>query len=492
MGKRIINTSRRSILKIIGAGVPSSFFSSRVGAFERSDVIIIGAGYAGLNAAILLADEGASVTVLEANNRVGGRAYTADHIYGKPELGASQIGPYYARIRDMANRLGVKLKSGANINAPFTYAIGDTLIRKNEWEGHSLNKTVGKERAVVPSAMMAFYFGSHNPLLEFDDWLDPKAAHLDVPLGSWLLEKGISKAALNLVNQGLVSPDAWNVSLLRLLQEDTRGRLMAETPEEIEGFDQLDRFEKYAYTSSRVDGGTSRLPEAMAKSLGESVKKNKIVASIDMTKTKVEVSCLDGTKYSSDFAISALPFGALRRISIAPGLQGEQAAAVRHMPYANNSQIHIRIKGQPFWEQDGMDASLWTDGPLTLVRQPIAYDGSRDRLMVICAGKKGDRIDQLSPEDRGKFAVAEIEKVRPSTKGKLEVTGVHSWPQYQFVYGCGHSFGPGQVNRFAEEMIKPFHRLHFAGEHTRRLEIGMEAAMESGERAAYEVMERIG
>ena len=125
-------------------------------------------------------------------------------------------------------------------------------------------------------------------------------------------------------------------------------------------------------------------------------------------------------------------------------------------------------------------------------RQPIAYDGSRDRLMVICAGKKGDRIDQLSPEDRGKFAVAEIEKVRPSTKGKLEVTGVHSWPQYQFVYGCGHSFGPGQVNRFAEEMIKPFHRLHFAGEHTRRLEIGMEAAMESGERAAYEVMERIG
>ncbi|NDF33966.1 MAG: FAD-dependent oxidoreductase, partial [Euryarchaeota archaeon] len=74
-------------------------------AAERSDVIIIGAGFSGLKAAILLADEGLSVTVLEGNSRVGGRAFTADHVYGKPEFGASQIGPYYARVRDMAQRM---------------------------------------------------------------------------------------------------------------------------------------------------------------------------------------------------------------------------------------------------------------------------------------------------------------------------------------------------------------------------------------------------
>lgn len=483
--------TRRKTLKSFAAVSSLLTIPSKLNAVQVSDVIIIGAGYSGLNAAIILADEGFKVTVLEASSRVGGRAFTGDHIYGKPELGASQIGPYYARIRDMAFRLGVKLKSGANVNAPFTYAIGDTLIKKEEWEGHALNKTIGKERAVVPSAMQGFYVGANNPLQNFDDWLDPNSAHLDVSLASWMIKKGISEQALHLVNQGLVSPDAWNVSLLRILQEDARGKLMAKSPVEIEGFDQLDRFQKYAYTSSRVDGGTSRLPEAMAKFLGKSVKMNKIVSNLDISKSGVEISCLNGERYAADFAISAVPFGSLRRISINPAISGEQAAAVRHMPYANNTQIHIRLKGEPFWEQDGMDASLWSDGPLTIVRQPIGYDGSRDRLMVICAGKKGGRIDQLKPEDRGKFAVQEIEKIRPSTKGKLEVTGVHSWNQYPFIYGCGHSYAPGHVNRFAKEVIKPHGRLHFAGEHTRRMEIGMESAMESGERAAYEILERV-
>ena len=72
----------------------------------------------------------------------------------------------------------------------------------------------------------------------------------------------------------------------------------------------------------------------------------------------------------------------------------------------------------------------------------------------------------------------------------MEVTGVHSWPQYQFVEGCRHSYGPGMVTKYAVEMIKPHGRLHFAGEHTRRLDVGMESAMESGERAAVEVVAR--
>ena len=43
-----------------------------------------------------------------------------------------------------------------------------------------------------------------------------------------------------------------------------------------------------------------------------------------------------------------------------------------------------------------------------------------------------------------------------------------------------------------ESLAKPHRHLHFAGEHTRRLEVGMEAAMESGERAALEVMGVLG
>ena len=118
MPKAALKPSRRRLLQAASGLAVGSLISPRLRAAEKSDVIVIGAGFAGLNTAIMLADEGFSVTVLEANSRVGGRAFTADHIYGKPELGANQVGPYYARVRDMAHRLNIELAPGANINAP--------------------------------------------------------------------------------------------------------------------------------------------------------------------------------------------------------------------------------------------------------------------------------------------------------------------------------------------------------------------------------------
>ncbi len=479
--------NRRAVLKGTTAFTVAALRPRHLRAADKSDVVIIGSGFSGLNAAIILADEGAKVRVLEASNRVGGRAYTADHVYGTPEFGASQIGQEYARVRDMAYRLGVELAQGSNINAPFTFAIGETLIRRDEWKSHSLNKTVGTEREVIPSALRNFYISKFNPFSSLEDWLEPTSAIYDIPMGQWLIEHGISSEALRLINEGLIDSDVWSTSLLMTLQEATRSRIMAGDSDT----KTLDQFEAFAPLTSRVVGGTSRLPEAMARHLGDAVQLNKFVTSIGMNDGGVEISCMYGTRYNADFAISAVPFGPLRRISISPALGGRQAQAVRHLPYTNNTQVHIRLKGSPFWEQDEMDASLWTDGPINIVRQPIWHDGSRDRLVVICSGNKGDRFDQLSPEQRGQFAVREIERLRPSTKGKMEVIGIHSWKQHPWAYGCGFTFNPGQVTQFVHDMIKPHHRLHFAGEHTRRLEVGMESAMESGERAAFEVLERI-
>jgi monoamine oxidase len=58
--------------------------------------------------------------------------------------------------------------------------------------------------------------------------------------------------------------------------------------------------------------------------------------------------------------------------------------------------------------------------------------------------------------------------------------------------GCSHAFLPWRGTAWANTLNKPHQQLYFAGEHTRRLEVGMEAAMESGERAALEVLESLG
>jgi monoamine oxidase len=110
--------------------------------------------------------------------------------------------------------------------------------------------------------------------------------------------------------------------------------------------------------------------------------------------------------------------------------------------------------------------------------------------VAIAIGPKATMLDRMPPKARGEFVLDYIGRMRPSTRGKLAVTGVFSWEQMAHVHACRHTYAPGQVTRFAHDMIKPHGRVHFAGEHTRRLDVGMESAMESGERAALEILER--
>lgn len=455
---------------------------------EKSDVVVIGAGYSGLNAAIMLKDAGYNVTVLEASDRIGGRAFTGDHIEGRPELGANQIGPQYARVRDMAQRLGVELSHGANLNAPFTFSIGGKLVRNEDWAKSELNKTVGAERELLPTQLMSSFLVKNDPFQNSSQWLQEAAAGAyDISLGQWLQRLGASPAAMRLISEGLIAPDLWSASALDLLQGIPRN--FSEFKEQSSDSVKGDSHEQAAIVSSRVVGGTQRLPEAMAAYLGDSVQRNKAVARIEMNGTKAEVTCLDGTRYDSSFVVSAVPLTVLRRISIYPHLAGDQREAVMMTPYANTTFIYMNVN-KPFWEDDGMDASLWTDGPINLVRQAFDYDGTRDRLVALSTGLKANQLDQLPHKERGEFVIKEIERLRPSTVGALEVSGIHSWAEQPFNAGCSGALPAGNTLRYAQALVKPHDRLHFAGEHTKRLEVGMESAMESGERAALEIFDR--
>lgn len=482
------DVSRRRFIQAGTAALVGASASFSKASDKKVDVLVLGAGLAGLNAAILLQEQGASVLVLEGTHRVGGRAFTADHVDGKPEFGASQVGPHYARVRNMAHRLGVRLLPGSNVSAPYAFSIDDDLFNAPNWARHPSNTTANNEKNILPSVLLDHYFETHNPLKGLDDWLEPEAAAYDIPLGEWLASNGASPAALQLINEGPIDADIWNVSALHLLHNDARGRLWfsgEDTPRD------LDRFQKRSGTSHRIDGGTSRLPEAMTNRLGDAVRFGKIVARIESTPQDVEVRCLDGSRFRSSYVIAAIPFTTLSRVAIDPPALGVQAEAIRLLPYRANSQVHLRFSGGAYWEEDGRDASIWSDGPVSLIRQKIASDGRREFLQALSVGKKAERLDLLSSQERGAFVVKEIERLRPSLKGRLKVTAVHSWSEYPLVGGFRHSFFPGQVSRFARDMIKPHHRIHFAGEHTRRIEIGMESAMESGERAAMEVLVRL-
>jgi monoamine oxidase len=482
--------SRRSFLSATTAAVAAgSIARPAFAGAESVDVAIVGAGLAGLNAAMILTELGAKVVVLEADSRAGGRVLTKDQWPLQPDLGGVQIGTDYARVLDVANRLGVKLGPGSHINAPYSFVLGDQLVPAGKWSASPLNRLVGAEREVPPHALGGFYVERRTPFQSMDDWLGEKAVAVDISLGEWLTRQGASDEARRIIQSSQGVP-LERTSVLRMFQEATRGRIsMAQVDEaSMRG---KDAYERAALLSRHVVGGTSRLVEAIVASLGDRVRFGRCVTTIDQDASGCSIRCADGTRVRARFALAAVPFSVLREVRITPSLQGAQADAVAHMPYGNQSQVWLRVK-RPYWEADGIEASMWTDGPFNLIRQQIESDGARELVSALAFTANALKLDALPPAERGRFAIAYMERIRPSLRGALEFVGAHSWQLAPFSRGCSHQYVPGRVVAWSHAMATPHQRLHFAGEHTRRLEVGMESAMESGERAATEILERLG
>ncbi len=481
--------TRRWVLRAGALAAASVAMPRGAGAVERTHVLVIGAGLAGLNAAIHLADAGADVTVLEANKRVGGRCYTGD-VESKPEWGASQIGPMYARVRDMCGRLGVRLDPKAHLYAPYALSVGGSLMASAAWESSPLNRTAGDERKVPPSALYNWAMERFSPFTAVDQWLSPDAGRYDIAVSAFMRGNGVSEAALKLIGRGY--PDLDTVSALTMLQE--AGSFGRDAPSKTGSAGKHgvkeDIFQRASQTSDHVVGGTSRLPEAMAAFLGDRVHTGARVVALTQDKNGVEAVTANGKRVRADFVVFAIPFKALRSVKLTPALTGPQHDAVMTMPYSRNTQWLFRVKA-PYWEQDGFDGSLWSDGGVTMWRQNIEYDGTRDTAVALLTGSTAEALDRMPQDAQVRYILKEMAKTRPSTEGKLEFIAANSWGNSAGIYGCRHQYAPGDVMRWRDAMIAPAGRIHFAGEHTRRIEVGMEAAMESGERAAIEIIEKI-
>lgn len=468
--------NRRRALQLVGAGIAAASTGQLSAAGESADVIVIGAGLAGLNAGLILAGAGASVRVLEASQRAGGRVDTADDLGVRAELGAEQIGPLYARTRDLATQLKVPLKDWEDAIAPFAYSVRGKLVAAEEWADSPLNQTTGDEREVTPDRLLLKYITQYNPLKAATDWLAPAAAPLDVSAAAWLAGLGASPEAVRLVSAGLIGDAPARISMLTILQDATRIGM------EIRAV--MERPDDPAMRTACVVGGSSRLTEAMVAALGDQLHFGREAVAITSDADGVEVRCADSSSYRAAFAIIAVPFPQLRRMVVQPAFTGVQAEAIANMPWVSTSQIFLRTGGVEYWDEDGFQPSLWTDGPVNLFRQVRGTD----QIVAVAVGQRASELEKLAPQERGAKVAAELAQLRPALSGRLRVEKVHSWAQQPFIGGCRHSFRPGTVSRYVPAMFAPFGRLHFAGEHTRLTEIGMESALESGERAAFEII----
>ncbi|MFL2769912.1 MAG: flavin monoamine oxidase family protein [Rhodospirillaceae bacterium] len=484
VSRRTFNTGISSL-----AALGPFIHSRRVRAQETADVIVIGAGLSGLNTASILSESGFNVVVLEGSRRIGGRVWSAKETWETNigevpiELGASQVSGSYARVLDAANRLGLQLIDQDRTVLPFSLHMNGVHLRAEDWSISSANPLVGKDREVPAIAFGSTMLAKLNPLKELDDWLSPRFSDYDVSVYDLLKRHGVSEPGIRFMAVSGLGLDLHSVSALRYFQERTRGALEAQFvgPLDAEG-------KPIEFWPKNILGGTEMLPRAMAAQIGESVRRNQQVVAIDVEKDAVDVRVLDGGRYRARFVISAVPFTVLRAVSIWP--RPPQHEAIQKLNYAETTRAFCRIK-EPFWQEDGFEPSLNSDGPIRMFWVMNNHSGEGEhRGMFVVTGQAGYQVAARSPEAASKYLIQELERLRPSSKGQVEIIRYHSWGNEPLQRGCSPMFAPGQVTKFANEMIIPHGRLHFAGEHTRRLDYGMEAAMESGERAAFEILDR--
>jgi monoamine oxidase len=473
--------TRRGFVGALSAGGLALATHPRLRAAESAEVIVLGAGLAGLYSAMLLEEQGFRVTVLEASDHVGGRVQTRNIGGRLHELGASDIGVMYARVLDMMDRLNLERVPSSLRIEPFSYHVRGQLLRPEEWESADANLTVGEERLIAPPRMESHLLNRFNPLSELDEWLAPDSHGLDVPIATFLKQEGVSDEAIRLFGKTYNGIGMGRTSALQLFRDNTRLQFG------IKAFMKMKEAGQNVAPLSQVKGGIQRLPEAMATSLETEIRFGKAAAAIEHDATGVEVACVDGSRYRADFLVFAVPLTSMRRIAVSPSMSPDKSAAMSDIRYYSATKFYLRPKTK-FWEADGYGASMWTDGPVERVFAGTDETNEVHTLLVWINGQGSQRIDEYDPETATRIVLDTLARIRPASKDQLEVMHYHSWGRTAFIGGCGHTYSAGQVSRFAEILPLPEGRIHFAGEHTRRREFGMESAMASAERVVTEIL----
>lgn len=438
-----------------------------------AQVIVIGAGLAGLRAAQILSDAGKDVLVIEGSSRIGGRVHSLDHgSLGYSEGGGGQIGANDKRVISTAKDLNIELREQAETKTLVAYFYQSQSYTAEDWKSFAKPPFPAPFDTNAPTTPLRALAAQANPLTHLEDWSRSEFRGYDISAQDFLLDAGFQGDAQKLIEQSFDGNLLRNFSMMNLYRELT-----------------LELNAENMGPSLRVNGGAQRLPEAMAKALPRDVRLGQRVKSITSESDKVTIETVEGKSYHAQHCLCALPFGALRHIAIKAFMPQAQSIAIRELPHTQILQIHLKAKSA-FWEKDGFSADMWTDLPVERIFAERDRQGQPNGLFRIVINGRGALRSIW--EDRSALAArvsAYMKTIRPASEGKFDVLAVQDWTTQNILSGGAYMhWAPGQISQWAEEMGRPGSNVAFAGDQLGRNFTGMEGALESAEIAARQLL----
>lgn len=460
---------------------------SREGATPGSstDVIIVGAGLAGLAAASALVAAGRRVVVLEARDRVGGRVENGHFTDGQwIEVGAQWIGPGQNRMYSLVDQLGLE-----------TFPLHDDgeLVLDLAGRRSLMRSGPGAVPKLGPIALADLArgiarFNRVTRSVQLDrPWETPDARVLDGQTFRTWIERNLrttaGRAYFQVFCEAVFSADPSDMSALHAAFYSRSGKDM-ETLMAVTGGAQQDR----------IEGGAVRVAEALAQRLGDAVITSAPVRTIRHDDAGVEVVTRSGISHRADQVIVTLPPTLAGRLEYDPPLPSWRDQLTQRVPAGTVFKIHA-VYERPFWRERGLNGQAGSDvGPVkvTFDNTPPGYD--RGVLLGFIEADDGRRWARRSHAERRQAVIdCFVRYFGPEAREPIDYLE-KDWMSEEFSRGCyGAHFAPGVWTSFGPALTEPIGRIHWAGTECSPEWNGyMEGAVRSGEATAAEVLRRLG
>lgn len=426
----------------------------------ETDVVIIGAGLAGVTAARELGNAGHEVIVLEARDRLGGRLFTDQRLGVNLELGGNWLHWVQPHVWAEVTRYGLQADRGPKAEEAFWLAGGE--VQRGSLDGFMDLIDPGMERLVGDSARL---LPRPDTVEDGDAWREADELTLQDALDALDLddaERQANEAAWVGHCNGPLDQVGFSAALRWTAATGGLWRLMHS-----------------ASAVYRLPGGNDQLVEAIAADVRGEIRLNTQVSAISHGDGRAAVTTAEGSQIYAKKVISTIPLNVLHELDVAPPISALKREISSEGAASQGLKIWIRVKGPitPFFAYSSQSH------PLSVVRTEFVRD---DDAVLVAFGADSSRLDVDDLE-----AVAEALRTWRDDLEILEVAA-HKWMEDPLAKSTWLIQRPGQYSRGQAELQRPEGDLHFASADIANIWAGFfDGAIESGLRTARLVGEEL-